>query len=162
MSITSLLRMLERDRDHGGIPSSVRRQEIIAEWNQGLTDLYQKLSHWLQDAVQQSLIQASDDPIEMVERELGAYKSYRLVLRLPSEREIVVEPVGRLVPGTEGRAEMRGESGRVAYSLARIGGDWQIKPFGAGTYHALAPELFYDALEAIIADDSHDDASGAA
>lgn len=95
-----------------------------SEWLEAVRELYRIVDELVAEARAQGLVSLSRRPKEITENHLGAYSVDELVLTVGDE-EVIFSPRGRNIAGTQGRVDVRGESGEATL-VVQPGPRWSI------------------------------------
>lgn len=86
------------------------------EWLIHLNSLYSDIVLWLEEYQGNGDVLFNYETIELNEEHIGIYECKRMKVRITSE-EILLEPVGTLLIGANGRVDMKGKNGTVKLVL---------------------------------------------
>lgn len=156
----SMRDLIEKLRER---PKTVQeyRDEQRTEWLSALNSLYTKVEEWLRPAVEAGVLTTSRSSTEMVEPDLGSYRTPVLHI---SDGSITVrlEPVGGRIAGivASGNARLVGLRGRVDLMCGPVkvplvrtsSGVWKALPL-RGEPRELTEESFAELLSEVLLDD---------
>lgn len=86
------------------------------EWLDQIQALYHLVETYLDRYITAGDINLEYQPTEIIEDLLGLYRTQRMVLTIGS-KQVVLEPVGAIVIGARGRADLKGASGQARLLL---------------------------------------------
>ncbi len=86
-------------------------------WQGRVNDLYSDILEWFEPLIADKVVGVQRDPFEIHEAELGIYTAESLTLLL-EPLTFKIAPVGTLVAGGFGRADVIGRAGRAMLLLA--------------------------------------------
>jgi hypothetical protein len=90
------------------------------EWLDYLGLLYNLVSEYLKEYIDNNAIQVRESSIELNEENIGTYTAKRLTIVIGAQ-EITLTPVGTLLIGTKGRVDVKGSAGSSRLVLINKG-----------------------------------------
>lgn len=148
-ALAQFLREKKQKADEEG--SNVDWQQRRAQWLQSVRRLYGTIEEWLGDLKADGTVGISYRTIAMSEDQVGAYEADCMCIQVGQDR-IVLEPLGTVIVGANGRVDVKGSNGDVTL-LEPDWDDWQIAVRTPRlSYLPLTEESFADVLEQIMAE----------
>src|SRR5579883_1482686 len=101
----SLLEVLRRQKQEEEDKKNLT-QNTLPEWVQSLENLMNQIEEWLTLAIKEGLVTIQRNKIILNEKLFGNYEAPSLIIRLPQDRVVRVEPIGRFSTGGMGRVDL--------------------------------------------------------
>ncbi len=89
-----------------------RREEYLAHVN----SLYEKVTGFLREYVDQGSIRLSFEEAQLNEENIGRYTARKMIIHI-GRREIALRPIGTFLIGSSGRVDVEGSAGRAKLAL---------------------------------------------
>ena len=122
--MSSLVEFL-KERKYLREESAKRRQELLEEWTEALSKLFDKIEKWLEPAKREGL-DLKRCEVEISEEPLGTYRAPALEIRF-ADITVRLEPIARMVLGAYGRIDIYSPLG--IHKLVRLnmeGNKWYL------------------------------------
>ena len=124
--MTSALSQFLREKKHRADEGVSRAdwQKRKDRWLQSLRHLYDTIEGWLGDLKSDGTLTIAYEPIDMSEEHIGQYEAKSMSIRVGQE-SVVLEPLGTIVFGANGRVDVRSSSGYAMF-VEREWDEWEI------------------------------------
>ena len=102
---------VERQQRSSSAAANVDWAKERDEWLGYLQQLYDSISEYLAEYIENDAIKIRETKIDLIEENIGAYAAKRLTILIGAQ-EIHLIPVGTLLIGTKGRVDVEGSAGK--------------------------------------------------
>lgn len=86
------------------------------QWLKEVNNFYSNVEEWLKPFIDKNQIQVDFKEIDLNEEYIGRYKTKSMYIFISKEK-VIIEPIGRLIIGSQGRIDMTGKNGKIRFLL---------------------------------------------
>lgn len=76
------------------------------EWLKSVEKFYSLVREWLSEYEKEELLRIDTQSIAIYEENIGKYSADKLIIRINGKRQVILEPVGALIIGCQGRIDV--------------------------------------------------------
>ncbi len=85
--------------------NKVNWDELKHEWIKDVENFYENVQKWLSELKEEGLLTMNFSPVTVSEENIGTYTINQMEIKIDDIRDIILEPIGRDIIGSDGRID---------------------------------------------------------